>query len=166
MTETVNGVVFAILAFASIGGAIGMLTTRNVMHAAFWLLEVMIAVGGLFLLLSAEYLAVVHVLVYAGAVSVLMLFVIMLSLRRREDAVRPVDVSIGGAVLATLFGSIVYIAIAQYGDQVAEMPAETPDTAALGELLFTRWALPFEVASLVLLVAVVGAVWWAKEVDR
>ena len=166
MGETVNGVAFGILALASIGGAIGMLTTRNVMHAAFWLLEVMVAVGGLFLLLSAEYLAVVHVLVYAGAVSVLMLFTIMLSLRRREDAVRPVDVSIGGAILSILFGTIVYVAIAQYGDRVAEMPAEAPDTAALGELLFTRWALPFEVASLVLLVAVVGAVWWAKEVDR
>ncbi len=166
MTETVNGVVFTILAFASIGGAVGMLTTRNIIHAAFWLLEVMVAVGGLYLLLSAEFLAVVQILVYAGAVSVLMLFVIMLTLRRREDSVRPVEVSIGGGILAAVFGVVMYVAIAQYGDRVVEMPAAVPDTAALGELLFTKWALPFEVASLVLLVALVGAVWWSKEEGR
>ena len=163
MAETVNGIAFAILAGASILGAVGMLTTRNVIHAAFWLLEAMIAVGGLYLLLQAEYLAVVHVLVYAGAVSVLMLFVIMLTLRRREDSVRPVEVSVAGGVMAFVFGSVVFAAIAQYGDRVAEMPDAAPDTAALGELLFTRWALPFEVASLVLLVAVVAAVWWSRE---
>lgn len=166
MGETVNGVAFVILAFASILGAIGMLTTRNIMHAAFWLLEVMVAVGGLFLLLSAEFLAVVHVLVYGGAVSVLMLFVIMLTLRRREDSVRPVEISIGGGILAAVFGTVMYVAIARYGDRVAEMPVAAPDTGALGELLFTRWALPFEVASLVLLVALVAAVWWSREEDR
>jgi NADH-quinone oxidoreductase subunit J len=166
MSETVNGVVFTILAFASIGGAVGMLTTRNIIHAAFWLLEVMVAVGGLYLLLSAEFLAIVQILVYAGAVSVLMLFVIMLTLRRREDSVRPVEVSIGGAILSAVFGTIMYVAIARYGDRVGEMPAIVPDTAALGELLFTKWALPFEVASLVLLVALVGAVWWSREEGR
>ncbi|MDY0087015.1 MAG: NADH-quinone oxidoreductase subunit J [Coriobacteriia bacterium] len=166
MTETVNGVAFIILAFACIGGAVGMLTTRHVVHAAFWLLEVMVAVGGLYLLLSAEFLAVVQILVYAGAVSVLLLFVIMLTLRSREDAVRPVEISIGGGVLAAVFGVVMYVAIAQYGDHVAQMPAVVPDTAALGELLFSRWALPFEVASLVLLTALVGAVWWSREDDR
>jgi NADH-quinone oxidoreductase subunit J len=166
MSETVNGVVFTILAFASIGGAVGMLTTRNIIHAAFWLLEVMVAVGGLYLLLSAEFLAIVQILVYAGAVSVLMLFVIMLTLRRREDSVRPVEVSIGGAILSAVFGTIMYVAIARYGDRVGEMPVIVPDTAALGELLFTKWALPFEVASLVLLVALVGAVWWSREEGR
>lgn len=165
MSETVNGVAFVVLAFASIGGAVGMLTTRNIIHAAFWLLEVMVAVGGLYLLLAAEYLAVVQILVYAGAVSVLMLFVIMLTLRRREDAVRPVEASVGGAILATVFGVVMFVAIAQYGDRVGEMPSVAPDTAALGEALFTRWVLPFEIASLVLLVAIVGAVWWTKE-DR
>lgn len=163
MAESVNGILFALLAGASLLGAVGMLTTRNVIHAAFWLLEVMVAVGGLYLLLQAEYLAVVHVLVYAGAVSVLMLFVIMLTLRRREDSIRPVEVSVPGAAMAVAFGSIVFAAIAQYGEHVAEMPETVPDTAAFGELLFTRWALPFEVASLVLLVALVAAVWWSRE---
>ncbi len=166
MGETVSGMAFAVLAFASVGGAIGMLSTRNVFHAAFWLLEVMVAIGGLHLLLSAEFLAVVQVLVYAGAMSVLMLFVIVLTLTRREDSVRPIDLSISGAIVAGLFGTILYVAIARYGDRVSAMPAEVPDTAALAELLFTRWALPFTVASLVLLVVLVAAVWWLREVER
>ena len=102
----------------------------------------------------------------SGAVSVLMLFVIMLTLRRREDSVRPVEVSVAGAVMALVFGGLVFAALASYGDRVAEMPETAPDTAALGELLFSRWALPFEVASLVLLVALVAAVWWSREEKR
>ncbi len=169
MPETVNGVVFGILALASIGGAVAMLTTRNVIHAAFWLLEVMLAVAGLFLLLSAEFLALVQVLVYAGAVSVLMLFVIMLTLRRREDAIRPLDASWGAAALALLFGAIIYVGVAASSFTLGAMPDEVPDVEALGTLLFSLdggWVFPFEIASLVLLVALVGAVWWSKEEDR
>lgn len=163
MTETVNGVAFALLALASVGGAIGMLATRNVVHAAFWLLEVMIALAGLFLLLSAEFMAMVQLLVYAGAVSVLLLFVIMLTLRRREDAIRPRDWSWPAAGMALLFGGLTLAAISRTRLASGTMPGVVPDTAAFGKILFSSWMLPFEVASLVLLVAVIGAVWWSKE---
>jgi NADH-quinone oxidoreductase subunit J len=166
MAETVNGFAFALLALASIGGAIGVLASRNVVHAAFWLLEVMLAVAGLYLLLSAEFLALVQIMVYAGAVSVLLLFVIMLTLRRREDAIRPLDFSWSGAGLAAVFLGIVYLGLSQAVLPFAEMPAVVPDVGALGEILFALddgWALPFEIASLVLLVALVAAVWWSKE---
>lgn len=166
MPETVNGVAFAALALASVGGAIGMLSSRNVVHAAFWLLEVMLAVAGLYLLLSAEFLALVQVLVYAGAVSVLLLFVIMLTLRRREDAIRPTDASAAAGALALVFFGVIYGAIARYAPVLPEMPAEAPGTAEFGMRLFSLtegWALPFEIASLVLLVALIAAVWWSGE---
>ncbi|MDZ4064310.1 MAG: NADH-quinone oxidoreductase subunit J [Coriobacteriia bacterium] len=166
MTETVNAVAFGLLALAAVGGAIGVLSSRNVVHAAFWLLEFMLAVAGLFLLLSAEFLALVQVLVYAGAVSVLLLFVVMLTLRRREDAIRPADASLPAAALATLFGGMVFLALARFVPTISPMPDAAPDIAALGMELFTKWVLPFEVASLVLLVALVGAVWWSKEVEE
>jgi NADH-quinone oxidoreductase subunit J len=165
MPETVNGITFAILAIASVGGAVMMLYTRNVVHAAFWLLEVMLAIAGLFLLLSAEFLALVQVLVYAGAVSVLMLFVVMLTLRRREDAVRPRDLSLPAAAMAAVFLGIVLVGIVRADIETVAMPPEAPDTAALGTMMFTDWVLPFEVASLVLLVALIAAVWWSKEDD-
>lgn len=161
MAETVNGVAFFLLAFATIGGAVMMLSTRNVVHAAFWLLETMLATAGLYLLLDAEFLALVQVLVYAGAVSVLMLFTIMLTLRRREDAVRPFEPGWGGVMLAALFGGSMLVAISKAELPQARMPDAVPTVADFGRVLFTQWAVPFEIASLVLLVALVGAVWWS-----
>ena len=163
MPETVNGVAFALLALACLSGAVGMLATRNVVHAAFWLLEVMIALAGLFLLLSAEFMAMVQLLVYAGAVAVLVLFVIMLTLRRREDAIRPRDWSWPAAGMALVFCGLALGAIVRFEPPSVRMPQVVPGVAAFGKLLFTTWMLPFEMASLILLVALVGAVWWSKE---
>ncbi len=165
MAETVNGIAFWCLAAATLGGALAMMSTRNVMHAAFWLLEVMAASAGLFLLLSAEYLAMVQLMVYAGAVSVLLLFVIMLTLRRREDAERPLDASLGVAALAALLLGAILMGVSRFSAPEVEMPAEAPGVEEFGRVLFTDWALPFEVASVVLLVALVGAVWWARGGD-
>ncbi|GAB4282282.1 MAG: NADH-quinone oxidoreductase subunit J [Coriobacteriia bacterium] len=163
MSESVNGVVFFLLAFATIGGALMMLATRNVVHAAYWLLETMLATAGLYLLLSAEFLALVQVLVYAGAVSVLVLFVIMLTLRRRSDAIRPFEPGLGGAIVAALFLGAVYLALTRFVAPAVEMPAAAPGVSEFGQIMFTEWALPFEIASLVLLVALIAAVWWSRE---
>jgi NADH:ubiquinone oxidoreductase subunit 6 (subunit J) len=83
MPEGIAVVPFTVLAVAVMAGAIMVVFSRNVVHAAFWLLEVMMAVAGLFMLLSAGFLALVQMMVYAGAVSVLVLFTVMLTLRRR-----------------------------------------------------------------------------------
>ena len=162
MPETVNGIAFAVLAIAILGSAIMMMLSRNVVHAAYWLLACMLGTAGLYLLLSAEFLALVQVLVYAGAVAVLILFVIMLTLRSREEAVRPLDFSLSAFGLAVAFGVAVYAALAASdAPSTATMPDTTPGVLELGTELFTTWVLPFELASLVLLVALVGAVWWA-----
>jgi NAD(P)H-quinone oxidoreductase subunit 6 len=161
MPEGVSAVAFAVLAVAMLGGALAMMLTRNVVHAAFWLLQVLVSTAGMYLLLSAEFLALVQVMVYAGAVSVLVLFVIMLTLRRREDATRPRNLSLGVAVMAAVFAAIVALLLAPLRLPVAAPVAAAPDVAAFGQALFTHWVLPFEIASGILLVALVGAVWWA-----
>lgn len=160
MSETLPAVAFYLLAFATLGGAVMMMATRNVVHAAFWLLEVMVATAGIYLLLSAEFLALVQVLVYAGAVAVLTLFTVMLTLRRREDAIRPYPVAWGSLALAAFFGGSMLFVFARFTPVIAEMPAVVPGIEALGREMFTTWMLPFEIASVVLLVALVGAVWW------
>jgi NADH-quinone oxidoreductase subunit J len=152
---------FLVLAIAALGGAVMVVASRNVVHAAFWLLEVMMAVAGLFMLLSAGFLALVQVMVYAGAVSVLVLFTVMLTLRRREDAVRSLDFKWGAAGIAAAVLVAALAAIASFAPQLAKAPTATPGVEAFGIALFTSWALPFEIASVVLLVALVGAVWWA-----
>jgi NADH-quinone oxidoreductase subunit J len=165
VTEAVSGIAFGLLALACVGGSVAMLATRNVTHAAFWLLEAMLAMAGLFLLLSAEFMAMVQLLVYAGAVAVLLLFVIMLTLRRREDAIRPRDWSWPAAGMAAVFGGLMLVAISRSSIDTGAMPEVVPDVAAFGKILFTSWMLPFEIASLVLLVALVSAVWWSREGD-
>jgi len=160
MSETLPGVIFYLLAFAVLGGAVMMMATRNVVHATFWLLEVMFATAGIYLLLSAEFLALVQVLVYAGAVAVLTLFTVMLTLRRREDAVRPFPVAWGSLALAALFGGAVLFVLASFEPLIATMPEVVPGVEAFGRQLFTAHALPFEIASVVLLAALIGAVWW------
>lgn len=165
MTDTVNGIAFGILALASVGGAVGMLTSRNVVHAAFWLLEISLAAVGLYYLLSADFVALVQLLVYAGAVSVLNLFTIMITLRRREDAIRPRDFSWPAALLAVILCVIVLVALVDSTIPSGSMPSVAPDIAAFGRELFSLggWVLPFEIASLILLVALVAAVWWSRE---
>lgn len=165
MLSTVNGVAFAILGAAILGGAVAMLSTRNVVHAAFWLLEVSVAAAGLYYLLGAEYVALVQLLVYAGAVAVLVIFTIMITLRRREDAIRPRDFSAIAAVLGVVFFALMALVLARYRFVPVRMPAAVPELVAFGRLLFSvrGWALPFEITSLVLTAALVGAVWWAKE---
>lgn len=166
MPDQVALVPFLVLAIAALGGAVMVVASRNVVHAAFWLLEVMMAVAGLFMLLSAGFLALVQVMVYVGAVSVLVLFTVMLTLRRREDAVRSLDLKWSAAGIAAAVLVAAFAAIAAFAPELPKAPAATPGVEAFGVALFTSWALPFEIASVVLLVALVGAVWWAGGGDK
>lgn len=155
---------FALIAVAVIGGAVMMMLSRNVVHATLWMLETMLATAALYLLLSAEFLALVQVMVYAGAVSVLVLFVVMLTLRRREDAARSLDASPVAAALAVALVAAVAMGITRFVPATAGAAAKMPDVAGLGRLMFDpsgQVMVPFEIASIVLLVALVGAVWWA-----
>jgi NADH:ubiquinone oxidoreductase subunit 6 (subunit J) len=161
MSSTVDAVAAVCLAVAVLGGSVMMMTSKNVVHAAFWMLEAMLGTAGIYLLLSAGFLALVQVMVYAGAVAVLLLFVIMLTLRRREDAVRSRDFSWQALGIASAFLVVTLVALVAVPVPVVVLPAVTPGVAEFGVLLFSKWMLPFEVASLLLTVALVGAVWWS-----
>jgi NADH-quinone oxidoreductase subunit J len=168
MSDSVNAIAFVALAIASVGGALGMLSSRNIVHAAFWLLEVSVAAAGLYYILGAEYVALVQILVYAGAVAILLIFSIMLTLRNREDAERDPDFSWGALALAAVFFAAIAVTTIAFKPSPAEMPAAMPDLSTLGAAMFSPggWALPFEIASLVLTAALIAAVWWSREEDE
>jgi NADH-quinone oxidoreductase subunit J len=168
MSESVNGIAFVVLALATAGGAAAMLASRNIVHAAYWLLEVSVAAAGLYYLLAADYIALVQLLIYAGAVAILLIFAIMISLRRREDALRSVDFSLPALLLDSAFFGVVTAAIVGWKPEAVTLPAAMPDLPTLGKQMFsvTGWALPFEIASLVLTAALIAAVWWAREGDE
>jgi len=168
MTDTVSGVTFVILAAAILGGAIGMLFSKNIVHSAFWLLGVSVAASGIFVLLDAEYVALVQLLVYAVAVAILMIFSIMITLRRLEDAVRPRDFSLVAFALGLAFCVGMFFVLRGFHAPSAKFPTVSPDLLAFGKTMFSArgWSLPFEIASLMLTAALVGAVWWTREDDE
>ena len=150
-------VVFFYLAAALVlGGAIGVVTTRNIVYAAFGLLVTLMGIAALFLLTFAQFLALVQVLIYGGAVVIVIIFALMLT--RLDDFRRLSDHRswpVGAIAALAVFGLMI---AAVLRTSVRTGPREGVAFANLGESLFRDWAVPFEVASLVLLIALIGAV--------
>jgi NADH-quinone oxidoreductase subunit J len=161
---------FFFFLFAIIGlfSAVMVITRRNVMHAALFLLLTFACVGATYVLLRAELLAAVQVLVYAGAVTVLFLFAILLVNIPRVVRLRQWNRQTAVAVvIAGLTGLWLIIAMTQTFGKL-ELPAGAADQPlgtprAIGQLLFADFMLPFEIASLILLAAMVGAIFLARE---
>ena len=165
---------FVIAAIMTLGGGIGVVATRNVVHAALFLLLSLIAVAGLYLLVFAEFLALVQILIYGGAIVIVLLFAIMLT--RSHDYPRisdnpqwPLAIVAGLAVFGVLAAAFLWKGVPDSiirGGETQVVEAEGPGISALGNSLFTNWALPFEVVSLVLLVALIGAIVISREGGR
>lgn len=169
LTPQLNGIAFMALSFLALLGALGMLSARNIVHATYWLLECALATAGIIWFLGAEYIAIVQLLVYAGAVGILVVFTIMITLRSREDAERSVDFSIGGTIAALAFFALMtYVIITSPSLSAAQLPAKALSLVDFGKQMFSidGFALPFEIASLVLTVALVAGVWWTKDGDN
>jgi NADH-quinone oxidoreductase subunit J len=160
-------VLFFVFAIPLVATALGVLLSRNPVYAAMNLVAAFFCMAGIYVLLTAHLIAFMQVLVYAGAVMVLFLFVIMLLSLGDEHLVPEPSkramqwVGVVGAVALT---SVVAVAIFKVGDGTAAAVDGTFGTVkAVGRLLFTEYLLPFEATSLLLLVAIVGAVVVAKE---
>jgi NADH-quinone oxidoreductase subunit J len=161
-------IVFYCLAVVAVGGAIGVIAFRSPVHAALSLLGTFLAVAGLFVLQRAEFIAAVQILVYAGGIMVLFLFVIMLVNVRtipREpqylNRLVPVAVVIG-LVLAVFVGAGLWAAAhgaPAPADALSQVQGQTMgNTEAVGWSLYRDYLLPFEIVSIVLLVAMIGAI--------
>ena len=133
--------------------------SRNPVTSAMFLVLTIISLAGLFVLLHAFFLAVVQVLVYAGAVIVLFLFVIMLlDLKAEEQRKLRTFAVIGGVISVGAILAIFLKSLASSPLHADELPLLEGGTAQLGKLLFTQYLLPFEIVSVLLLVAMVGVV--------
>jgi len=149
-----------------------MVMSRNAVHSALWLVLAFFCFGGFYVLLQAEFVAAVQVIVYAGAIMVLFLFVIMLlrvdraeELLARHRLQRVVGVILGIALLAGIGMTVlVNLLPGKVGERSLERIATDAggNTQAVAEALFTKYLLPFEVTSVLLLAAIVGAVVLAK----
>jgi len=163
-----GAIFFFLVAALAVAGAVGVVALRNPVHAALALLETFVMVAILFILRHAEFLAAVQVLVYAGGIMVLYLFVIMLV---KVKDLRPEDAFLSGIAPLAVLGGVLLGALLAFGILLGTMAAgagaaamqtvgeETVgNTEAVGWLLYTKFLVPFEVVSVVLLVAMIGAI--------
>ena len=154
--------IFYLIAAGAVLGGMGVVFVRNVVYAALFLILSLLAVAGLYILLATEFLALVQILIYAGAVTILLLFVLMLTRARDmpmalDGPQKPVAAVAGLALFGVLAVAVAGTTWPRDAGQITRVPFET-----LGDALFRKWAVPFEIASLVLLVALVGAIVLAR----
>ena len=155
---TASELVFVVLSVLAVGSALLAMTSRQLVHAALWLVVTLGAVAGCFVLMTAEFVAWVQVLVYVGAVVVLVVFALMLT---RQGSGTTAEVTPNrwaaaglGLVAAVGLGATT---IAGFGGERIE-GRRIGTAASIGDALFTDWVLPFEILSGVLLAALVGAI--------
>jgi len=150
--------------FAGLAGlsSIFVVATRNVVHAALGLAAALVAAAGLFILFGAEFVGLAQILIYVGAVVILFLFGIMLT---SQAPGRPVidnqQRGLAAVVALGIFGVLAAGIIAAFGDRKVSFDVAFP-VKELGSDLFTRWVLPFEAVSVLLLAALVGAIVLAR----
>lgn len=159
---------FIFLALLATGAAVGMVISKNTVNSALFLVLNMVALSGVYLLLEAQFMAIIQVLVYAGAIMVLFLFVIMLLNLDQEESLFTkfrakyfIAFLLGITVLAQVLYSL--------GDISDMLPEISPEMAqvgtveAVGDVLFTQYLLPFEMTAILLTAAIVGALLIAQQ---
>ena len=160
-------VAFGLLALVSVAAALCVVSAKNPVHSVLFLITVFFSAAGMFVLMGAEFLAMLLVVVYVGAVAVLFLFVVMMldvdfvALRQGFARYAPLGLFIGVVLLVEMV--LVSVTIAQHGAAAKNTAPLVPDQAlpnaqAIGQVLYTDYVYLFEAAGMVLLVAMIGAI--------
>jgi NADH-quinone oxidoreductase subunit J len=156
--------IFYLVAGVTVTGALGVVLARNIVHSALFLVMALLAVAAVFILLAAEFLAIVQVLIYGGAVTILIMFAMMLTRvsdmpRVVDGAQRPFAAMAAGAFLGM---SLLAVVTTNWEAIGATEEIHRVTIEQIGDALFRKWVIPFEVASLVLMVALIGAIVLAR----
>lgn len=159
------GILFYAFSIVLVGAAVGVIASRNPVHSALWLVLAFFTSAAIWLLLEAEFLALVLVLVYVGAVMVLFLFVVMMldvnleELRQGFTRYAPLGAIVAFIMIAEIF---IVVWVMQLGQQTpvasTPLPADYSNTQELGSVLYTDYFYPFQIAAVILLVAIVAAI--------
>jgi NADH:ubiquinone oxidoreductase subunit 6 (subunit J) len=163
-TEAWSAVVFYLVALLAIAGAIAVVRTPSMIRSALGLILALASVAIVFLLLSADFLAMVQLVVYVGAIMILMLFAIMLTPGQVElPALAERGQHLAAAMVAVAIGGISLFAIFSQPWNLRPTPLNVPTVESIGQLMFTTYVLPFEIASILLTAAMIGAIIIARE---
>ncbi len=157
MEDTGSVIAFWVLAAVSVGSALMVVAVRNLIHAVVALIISFLGIAGLYVTLSADFVAVTQVLLYAGAVSVLILFAIVLTPRAERNNTETF-LRFPALLLAVLVGFTMGLAALDTDWSIAARGGFEETASAIGEALLDKYVLPFEMASVLLLVSMVGAI--------
>lgn len=153
---------FWVLAVVTVLAALGVVLLRDLFRAALLLVLAFMSIAGIYITLHADFLAVVQVLLYAGAIAILIVFAIMLTRDMPQgnpfNRLHPVALAVSGLLLAVLVWAVL---ATQW--PTSFLPPLEPTTAALADILLDTYVLPFEIASVLLLAALIGAIVMARE---
>lgn len=163
-------IIFLVTALVALAAALLVVTAKNLIHAALWLVVTLFAVAVTFVLLNAGFLAVAQVVIYVGAIAILMIFAVMLTRRLMQDTGSQIhsDWGLSAVIALAVFGGLAWLVTST--SSAAGAPALTPGVdyvAELGKALVSpnAYVIPFEVASVLLLAALIGAIYvaWDKK---
>ena len=160
-------IAFIGLALVAIVGGMLLITLTKVVHMVIALVFTFLGIAGIYMLLSAEFVAIVQILIYSGAITIVMLFGIMLTKHQENDA--PAKGGWGNfSLLAAIAGFAVAVYLGIYNLDIPVQPTalHEENTKQIGIELFSKYVIPFEVMSVLLLVALVGAIVLAKKDDE
>lgn len=159
-------IAFWIIAAAAVVSSLAVITLPDLFHAALFLVVSFLSMAGLFVTLSADFVAVVQVLIYAGAISILLIFALLLTREfqrgNMSNRLQAPGIFLGGLLLVTMI--VVFLNTAWKEPSAAAMAAPAVHTTGpLADVVFSKFVLPFEIASVLLLAAMVGAIVLSKE---
>lgn len=156
--------VFIIISVITLGAALAVVTSKNLFHSALFLILSFVGVAGLYVLLEAGFLAVVQIMIYVGAIAILIIFAIMLTRRLMAKDLVQRNAQWGiSALVAVLLFAVLSFVLLRVDWPVVEGDVSAESMSILGQELMSTYALPFEVASVLLLVALVGSIIIARE---
>jgi NADH-quinone oxidoreductase subunit J len=168
-----QNIFFYLFAAVIVWSALRVVTTKNVVHAALYLVAVLASVGAQYILLAAEFVAATQVLVYVGAIVVLFLFGIMLTRSKiglDQDLTNKKSIAAGVGTALLMLGVMGYALIDEFGWTATKLPADTrlmavngSNTSTVSDSIFSDFLLPFEAISVLLLAALVGAIVLARK---
>jgi len=165
---TINQLFFGYFAFVIVLTSLLVITRKNPVHSVLWMLIMFFHVAGIYLFLNAEFMAAIQIIVYAGAILVLYVFVIFLLNIRKEIMEEryvgewPVGLTAALSIVIVVMIPLIGMKVKPVGEWGIEAINRETQTVALGTVMYTEFLFPFEVASLILLVAIIGAVVLAK----
>ncbi|MBI3219966.1 MAG: NADH-quinone oxidoreductase subunit J [Bacteroidetes bacterium] len=159
---------FYFLSFVAVLSALMVVFSKNPVHSVLYLIITFFAIAGHYILLNAQFLAAVHVIVYAGAIMVLFLYVIMLlNLNQETEPHKSTLIKLAAAISAGLL-LVVFVGSIRGSEQMMVQPqqVEVGSVKDMGRVLFKEFLLPFEISSVLLLVAMIGAVMLGKNEEE